>query len=416
MRWTTAFDALGYEAASRIAAAQGTPFIVIDERSLWERWEDLSNALAGSRLFLPYKSCPLSALRAYFHRKGMGAEVASHVELQAALTQGVMGSNILLNQPLRDVEAFRLAMKVGAILVADGLEDVETILREASNIDQIRMLLRINPLGGQGAAWTRFGVSLDDEALEAILYRVRNEPKLEMIGVHCHLGTNLIDASLYTSAVSCLAERWAELEQRCGNTLRVMDLGGGFPTPSSCPTYHHRTQWRPLSPAEIMNSVRDILDRNQLSSRVETWFEPGRVLLEEAGVLVSRVLDVRNSPLGALVTCDSGTNHVPTAAHIRHPISHLINPSNYPGQDNECILYGALCMQSDVLSSSCIFPADIKPGDLIKMGAVGAYDIAFSFPFIQGRCPVLMQKMDGSVEMIRRREGVGDFAALEWGP
>jgi diaminopimelate decarboxylase len=415
MRWDTAFERLDLDAVYWVDKQYGTPFILLDEDCLLRRWQEIRAALARAKFFLPYKSCPLSVVRRRLHRLGMGAEVASPLELKMALALKVEARQILLNQPLRDAGALRMAVEMGAFVVADGVVDLRAISQATRSCCRARVLMRINPCQEAAVTWMRFGLPLESAELIEALEFARDATKLEIVGIHSHLGTNIADAGVYVQAAGCLASAWKDLEAVCQHELRVLDLGGGFATPSSCPTYIPRNRWWPDSPVKVMSRVYDIFAGSGLAGQIEFWVEPGRILTEDSAVLVSRIVDVRAGPVGPMVTCDSGINHLPTAGYMRHPIARLGELHLEKSEASEYVVFGSLCMQSDVLSSGCWLPTDVKRGDLLQIGSVGAYDLAFSFPFIQGRCPILFRHRSGAITLIRRRELTEDFLSLEQG-
>lgn len=413
MRWHCAFDRIDAQTAVRIARGVGTPYILVDEASLEARRHAVREATAGTRLFLPYKSSPISYFRRYFAASGLGGEVASGVELAAALTHGIAPDSLILNQPARDVATFRRAIALGVTIVADGVADVRTLAESATVEHPARLLLRVNLYRVGGTGWSRFGMPVDGaEFAEAVALAAHYE-SLDIIGLHSHLGTNIPSADAYFQATERLALRWRALESALGRPLEVLDLGGGFATPSSCPLYKSPGSWRPDPPAAILTRIREALAPADLHNRVALWLEPGRVLVEDSGVLVTRVVDLRSGPIGRQVTCDSGVNQVPTAGYLRHPIARIGDQQPAPADLCPSLLCGSLCMEADVIAADCALPGDLAIGDLLKIGAVGCYDLAFAFPFIDGRCPILLRRLDGGLECLRRRELGGDFHTLE---
>lgn len=407
-----AFDCIDKATALRLAQDFGTPFILVDEACLKARWNSFREDAAGAQVFLPYKSSPIAFFRRYFATQGLGSEVASGLEFEAALSHNVAGERIILNQPVRDLATFERAISLGAVIVADGVEDVGTLAAIRTN-RPVRVLLRVNARNGSREGWSRFGMPLGSDELAEAIRLAATCDSLEVLGLHSHLGTNIPSSETYSRAVERLAECWQALESLLGHPLRVLDLGGGFASPSACPIRKPFADWQPDPPASVLAAARKALDPAGLAGRVQLWLEPGRILVEDTAVLVSKVVDVRAGPIGRQVTCDSGVNQVSTAGYLRHPIARINNDRvESPGLLSG-VLFGSLCMESDVIAADCALPADLAVGDLLKIGAVGSYDLAFAFPFIHGRCPILLRRSDGAIECLRRREVGADFHLLD---
>lgn len=441
--WHGAFDRLQARFARRLAQEFGTPYILFDQAVLDARLRLLQEAAAGARLFLPYKTCPLAHLRQHFASAGIGAEVASDVELAAAWAHGIAPESLLLNQPARDAATFREAVARGATIVVDGVGDLRAVADAASPARPARVLLRVRPEQAAGASWSRFGMALGGGVLAEGLAFAAACRSLDVVGLHCHLGTNIPAATTYRYAAGQLAARWRDLERALGRRLQVLDFGGGFATASACPLRLSPANWQPDGPAAIVAAIRQELAVADLLPRVALWLEPGRILVEDGAVLVTRVVDVRESAPGRQVTCDSGVHQLPTANWLRHPVARIGgsgaglagSEGGFPDSDGgfpdseggfqdsggglansaeglaelrASLLCGALCMETDILRADCALPADLVAGDLLKVGAVGGYDLALAIPFIHGNCPILLQGRAGDLVCLRRRASCRD--------
>jgi diaminopimelate decarboxylase len=410
--WQSAFDRLDARTARDLAQDFGTPFILIDEASLDSRRRLVEEATAGARLFLPYKASPLSHVRRYFAAARLGAEVASGRELAAATAHGIAADSLILNQPARDATTFRGAIALGATVVADGVADIRAVAAAASRQRAARVLLRVRPGQAGGTGWSRFGMPVDGAEFAAALALAAESPSLEVVGLHCHLGTNISAAASYGEAAGRLAERWRDIERVLGRRLEVIDFGGGFATPASCPLHQSPGRWRPDGPGSIVAEIRNALATTRLLHRVELWLEPGRILVEDSAVLVTRVVHVREGAVGRQVTCDSGVHQVPTANWLRHPVARVGRCDEALTGLRSTLLCGALCMETDIIRADCALPADLAVGDLLKVGAVGCYDLALAFEFIHGHCPVLLQQRAGNLVCLRRRQSCDDSQRL----
>lgn len=409
---SSAFAALDDITLKRATEQLGAPLVIFDEITLRARWEQVTRGLGGADVFFPYKSCPSTAIRRLLTSFGAGAEVASSVEMDVAIQLGVPPDRILFNQPGRDPTALAHAVDRGAWVVMDGLSDVKRVAARASVERPVRALLRVNA-GVGSPVWSRFGMLVDGPELIESASAARRAPGLRVMGVQTHLGTNIWTPAPYREAAERIAERVPEIEAALGEQLSILDIGGGFATASACPAGRPPSQWNPAAPDVILAGVRAALSEAGLADRLTLWVEPGRVLVEEAAALVVRVVAVREGSAGKFVVCDGGFNLVPTAGYVRHPVRALgagVRPLG------EYDVFGPLCMQADVVAVGAKLPVDLAEGELLVIGSVGAYDMAFSFPFFTGRCAAALRGSDGEIRLIRRPELPSDLLHLEIDP
>ncbi len=410
MRWHTAFDSLEPGWLRQLADQHGTPLVIYDQCALRARWQAVQQAFRNVQLFLPFKACATGGIRRLLCEWGMGADVASPLEFQAALELGLEAGRLLLNQPLRDPALLANAAALGVVVVADGFDDVRRACDQARSGGELRMLMRVNP--GVGApVWSRFGMDLDSHELLQAAELAGRTPGVTLLGLHQHLGSNIWTDRPYLQAVTRIADIWEQIERAAGRPLRVLDIGGGFATPYCRPLNRPPESWRVCEPEQLLSGIRSTLDSHGLEP--ELWAEPGRLLLQDAALLLTRVTRVREAAFGPMTTCDAGINLLSTASYLSHPLAITRDVQADGAVSRDFDVFGSLCMQADLLAVGARLPADLAAGDLLRFGSVGAYDIALSFPFIVGRCPVLLRRDDGTVQSLRRRETLADLQQLE---
>ena len=409
MRWDNAFKILDQKTLETIAADFGTPVCAFNAETLKNRCLEVERVMKSVSLFFPYKSCGIFGVRKRFNQFRIGADVASPLEFEMALRAGVVPDRIILNQPLQDSDVLQKAIEMGVTVVAESPVAVGAIAKITGHGLIARVLLRVNP--GVGVpVWSRFGMHIHGKELFEALQLARDSEGVELLGLHCHLGTNLNDLEIYREAAEIIVGNWYEIEKAYGQKMKVWNIGGGFATPTSEPLISPPGSWSPASPEEILGTIKQCLAKHNLSNRVDLWAEPGRLLAEDSAVLISRIIEVKNGLSGPMAVCDGGVNLVPTAGAIRHPIRLL---AEYDQQQlREVELYGPLCMQSDILGVGVPLPIDCKAGDLLVIGNVGAYDQSFSFSFITGRCPVVIAEY-GRIVPIRKGDTIDSIMASE---
>lgn len=403
MQFATALDSLDPAAVPALLERFGSPLVVVSEEALRHRQAALARALPGMVLFFPYKACPLRWVRSWLRGHGVGAEVANSRELETALALGVAPKQILIDQPLRDDGGWRLAAQHGVGVVADGARDVERLAGIVRLSSPLPLLLRICPTMSEHAR-TRFGLPLGDPELYEAARLAGACTGLRLRGLKIHLGTNLEHAAGWDRAVREICAFWSDLERTAGCALEVLDLGGGIATPAARPVHRLTGDWHPDAPEEVSRLVSAALAEAGLRERVAVWMEPGRLLVEDSALLLTTVVHTATCPFGPVATCDAGLHVLPTATWLAHEVCAYRGGRWSPSPTADYVLYGALCMETDVIRASVPLPLDLKPGDHLAVGSTGAYDLAQASSFIHGRCAVVLLPGAGEPSLLRRRE------------
>lgn len=169
---------------------------------------------------------------------GALAEVVSRGELLLANLVGVKGSDIVFNGPYKDRESMRLAIRLGALINVESFRELEIIDEEAKRLgERARIGIRINPIVKTGtiSEWetalkgSKFGIDLEN-ALKAY-EKAKEKKNIEIVGIHCHIGSQIEDPRPYTMATERTMNAVGEIKRKLGIEIQVIDLGGGFPIP-----------------------------------------------------------------------------------------------------------------------------------------------------------------------------------------
>ena len=402
---------------ARLMAEYGSPLFVYSERTLREKARTMRAAFTERyprvRLLWSYKTNYLDAICGILHQEGWDAEVVSELEYAMARRLGVPGTRIVCNGAHKPRSWLERAVAEGAFVQIDHfdelllLEDVARTRGEVVPVG-IRINQRARSLGG---AWERFGFHLESgEALDAAL-RVCQSPWLRLRGVHCHLGTFIPLPEAYAESARALCRLLKNIESRTGEPLEVVNLGGGFPSGN--------TLMVPAAGADEEATFADFATaittelRASLTGRAalpELLLESGRALVDDAGSLLATVVGTRRQPGGVRgLVIDAGLNILYTAHWYRHRITPA---QEVPGVDVPTVLFGPLCMNIDALAGPIGLPA-LTVGQQVVIGCVGAYNNTQWMQFSQPRPAVVMVAEDGTVEVIRRAEGMEDIKGPE---
>lgn len=392
-------------------AGAETPAYVYDLGEIAASTARLRAALpARTDLYYSLKANPhprvLSALRAV----DVVPEVCSPGELDAALGAGWPAGLVLYTGPGKRDRDIRAALRVGvrhfSVDSPTGLDQLDLLAAEACV--EVSCLLRLNgeqPATGQGLAMTGVPSQFGADASWVIDEpgRFAGRERVRVVGLHLYMGTNLaaVDDLLaqFTQEVSTALTVAAALA-RHGATLDVLDLGGGFGAPFARP-----------GPPVRLDGLRSGLER-LLDASLPGWreggprvaFESGRYLVATAGVLVTRVLDVKRSHGRDVVILDSGINHLGGMAGLRRLPP--LNPEPVAGSGTDetspTIITGPLCTPLDSWSRAAPLPP-LRPGDMLAVPNVGAYGLYASLlAFLGHPAPVeVVVDADRPAEMSR---------------
>ncbi len=366
-------DALsaGLRRAVERLAEDGTPFFLFDPGEIDRRaaaWRKAAAAVGPADVFYPYKCNRHPAVVRRLARAGLGAEVATRDDLRTARALGVAGTRIVVHGPAKTRDAIDAALAAGALLVADGAEDGRAILARAkASASRPRWLLRLSP-GSSRPEQRPFGFTGRD--LVAFARGLRRDRALLPAGLAFHLGTGIPSTLPYRKALEQSAEVARELAAS-GISISQLDLGGGFAAQTES---RLDGRLRPLGVGidpEVLVEALGKEARRLFGPDVELLFEPGRAIVSRSFRLVARVLRVKESERRRTVFLDaSRLSHAFFAGWGRHPIETI---PRRRGLRRAATLAGPLGVGVDVFARSELL-APVRPGDLVVIGSVGAYN------------------------------------------
>lgn len=403
-----------------LVAAYGSPLFVYSERCLVDKFHALNDALSARwprvQLAWSYKTCYLDAVCRVYHREGAFAEAVSGMEVAKARRNGVANRRIVFNGPAKTRADLRDAFLTGVTVNLDHFEELsmaEAVARELDCVPEVG--IRVNLQAGALPRWDRFGFNLDSGQAWDAVRRLVAGGQLALTGLHCHLGTFILDPEVYKEAASKLAAFANRLREDLGIGIRSIDLGGGFastarlkgqvlPSEQVTPTFDQFAE----AITQGLSALRcDPADLPTLT------LETGRALVDEAGTLVSTVIaNKRISDGRRAVIIDAGVNLLFTSYWYRHDITPTSAPS---GTAEPTVLFGPLCMNIDVVREHIMMPP-LAPGSRVLVHPVGAYNVTQSMQFIQLRPAVVMISRDGRHGLIRRAETLDDLVVGETVP
>ncbi len=395
----------------------GSPLFVFSEKQIRENYRKLKRIFKTRypkvRFAWSYKTNYLSAICSIYHQEGSWAEVVSEFEYDKARDLGVKGENIIFNGPDKSEQALEKAIREKALIHIDHFDELYSIMEICEEKDlTANVAIRVNMDTGIYPPWNRFGFNYENgEALLAIK-RIINNERLNLIGLHTHIGTYIMSAEPYRVATSKLVELAKEIYNRYDIRLEYIDLGGGLPSYNTLKGQYLEAEQLLPTYEEYADAITSALfDLNLPADELPVLtLETGRALIDDAGYLISSVIATKRLPTGKQsLVMDAGVNYLFTSYWFNHRVVPVKEVSGYP---EETVVYGPLCMNIDVIRENIMLPA-MKKGDKLVVLYVGAYSVTQWMQFITLRPNVVLVTEEGNVEIIRRAEKNSDITAPE---
>jgi diaminopimelate decarboxylase len=402
---------------NELADTYGSPCFVYSERTIRRRYRELRDALQlrwpKVQLAWSYKTCYLDAICRIYHSEGSWAEVVSDMEMHKAQLNGVPTNRIIFNGPMKDEAALEEALLGGAKIHIDHFDELAMVERLAEKHDlRPGVAIRLNINTGTQPKWDRFGFNLDSGQAWDAVRRLLGGGRLRLTGLHCHLGTFVVDAGAYKESAGKLVEFANRLRREHSITLDYLDLGGGFASKARL-----RSQYLPgeqVSPSfsQYAEAVTDGLRGLEYPpDQLPTLFmETGRALIDDAGTLITTVVANKRLADGRrAMVVDAGVNVLFTSFWYKHDI---VPTTELRGVPEPTVIYGPLCMNIDVVCDNLMLPP-VEVGTKLLVQPVGAYNVTQSMQFIHLRPAVVLIGEDGQHAVIRRIETLADLRMPE---
>jgi diaminopimelate decarboxylase len=391
------------ETLDALADEHGTPLYVIDLDRVCENCERLRDAFSTEEVRYAVKAHTGRAVLETVREAGLAAECASAGEVMRALDAGYMGEEVqytAVNPPAEDldyvVDAWReehpdLTITVGAADTVDRLRE--------RGFDG-RLCIRVNPGVGAGhhekvqtGANAKFGVPYD--RVPDLLASARDD--FDVVGIHAHAGSGISGDDLENHRE--LVRRMGELAREVGE-LEFVDVGGGFGVP-----YHEDEP--PLDLDAVAEATREAIGDIDATLAVE----PGRYVVADAGVLLTRVNTVKETPETTVVGVDAGMTTLlrPAMYDSYHALANLDGSGRVA---TSVTVTGPICESADVLCEDRPLPRPER-GDLLAIGNAGAYGYEMASTYNSRPRPAEVALESDNSRLVRRREQLHDLTKLE---
>src|SRR3954447_1403650 len=357
---------------SAIAAAVGTPFYCYSTATLERHYRVFSEAFAGEKAVICYamKANSNQSVLRTLARCGAGADVVSGGELKRALAAGIPPRKILFSGVGKTEAELRAALSADIHCInVESEPELDLLARLAVETGHTaRISVRVNPdvdAGthakiSTGKSENKFGIPL--EHARRVYARAAKMPGIEVAGVDVHIGSQITDLGPMETAFRILTE-FVQTLRADGHTISHVNFGGGLGIP------YHLDRAVPPEPADYAAMVKRV--SHNLGCTL--MFEPGRLIVGNAGILVALVIYVKHGEAKNFVIIDAAMNDLirPTLYEAHHDILPVTQPA--PGAPSFVAdVVGPVCESGDYLALERTL-SEPKPGDLLAIMTAGAY-------------------------------------------
>jgi diaminopimelate decarboxylase len=400
------------EGVSAVSLAEqfGTPLYVYSRAALTDAWRAYAGACAGRRatVHVAVKANSNLAVLNVFARLGASFDIVSGGELARVLAAGGKAENVVFSGVGKSADEMREALKAGVkCFNVESIPELDRLNAVAASVGKTAPVsLRVNPdvdakthpYISTGLKSNKFGVAFDEA--RATYRAAAAMTHLEVVGIDCHIGSQITEIAPYLDAVDKLLELVGQIEAD-GLSIRHIDVGGGLGI-----TYDDET------PPDISEFVRTVLDRIEARGHGhrDVYFEPGRSLVGNAGLLLTRVEFLKPGAEKNFAIVDAAMNDLarPAMYEAYHGIEPVIK------RDSPAHVYdvvGPVCESGDWLGRERLLA--IEPGDLLALRSAGAYGFVMSSNYnTRPRAAEVMVDGDKAF-VVRAREEVTQLFAGE---
>ena len=389
----------------------GTPVYITSRAKLEENIKKYKDSFRNSEILYAVKANNNLAIMRIISRHEFGADVFSGGELYMALLAGFKREKILFNGNSKSDEEIYAGIRSNVRFSVDSLDELHTISKIARDLGiEVEIAFRVNPdispkthpKISTGLKTSKFGIP-ENEVLR--VYEVAKDlPNVIPVGIHCHIGSQILELSPFMEALNKLFDIAKEIE-KIGIDLEFLDIGGGL-------GIDYEGKGAP-EPKDLANALLSIYNEriSELRSNPKLWLEPGRSIVGNTTVLITRVNAVKKAYKN-FVAVDAGFNLL--IRPVLYGAFHRVAVANKMNKEAEEVytIVGPICESGDILAEDRKLPR-VEKGDLIAIFDTGAYGFVMSSQY-NGRPRCAEVLVDGDRwYVIREKESYGDLIAKQ---
>ncbi len=414
--------------AVELARQYGTPLYVMDEQAVRDNCRRYRAAFDSrypkNDISFATKSYLNMAICKVMQQEGVGLDVASAGELYTAVRAGFPMAHTLLHGNNKSGAELQMALDHGVgRVVVDNFWELRTLAEMARAQGKTqRVFLRVTPgidphthrRIRTGQEDTKFGLSIaTGAALDAVTEALGYAPAIQITGLHCHIGSQLLDAHTHEQAIDIMVQFLRRVADATGWMPEDLDIGGGlgirYLEDQRPPTYDEFAD-------SVIGALRAALDRHGVPEPT-LWQEPGRALVGEAGTTLYTVGVIKQVAIpeapGAktYVAIDGGLSDNPRPQLYEALYEALAANKMGQPKDRTVTVAGKHC-ETDILIPS-VQIGDVRTGDILAVQSTGAYNYAMASNYNRFTKPACVFVRDGHADLVSRRETLDDVLRLD---
>lgn len=390
----------------------GTPLFVYDEDHLRGRCREAVAAFGAGRVIYATKAFLCRAMARLAYEEGLLLDVSTGGELHVALAAGVPASACVLHGNNKSEEELRFAIEAGiGRIIVDSFDELDRLehLHQAGLGPVPDVLIRVTPgvhahtheFISTGQDDSKFGFNLGNGDAARAVARAAASEAVNLVGTHCHIGSNVFRADSFARAAEVMAAFAAEVD------LPQLVLGGGlgvaYTSDEEAPSI---STWASV----LLDACR------ALGVRADVYVEPGRSIVADAAVTAYTVGTVKDIPgVRTYVAVDGGMSDNPRPVLYGSGYEALLARAPFAERTRRVRVVGKHCESGDVLLNEADVPADLSVGDVLVTPVTGAYGQSMGSNYNRIRRPAVVFTSGGSARLVVRRETFDDLLATDVG-
>jgi diaminopimelate decarboxylase len=406
----------------------GSPLFVIDEADFFLRanaWKSaLTESFEGGKLYYAAKSFISIEIAKWLIELDVNLDVCTGGELAVALAANFPTDRIEFHGNNKSVAEIEMAVSAGVgTIVIDSFIEIERIAQIAKSAGKVQnVYIRLTP-GVEAHTHefistahedVKFGFSIASGAAIAAVEKTLSFKSLNLIGVHCHIGSQIFEVTGFTLAAQRLVATLAEIKEKFGKALPELNVGGGY-------GIAYTTEENSISPQAVLPALAKVIKEECAKLKLDLpiiSIEPGRAIV---GPTTTTIYEVGTTKL---VTLDDATtrNYISVDGGMSDNIRPALYGAKYSAflanressaKKTSSRVVGKHCETGDILILDINLAEDIAPGDLLAFPATGAYGRSMASNYNHIPRPAVVVVKNGAARTILRRENEADLLALE---
>ena len=386
----------------KLAEKYQTPLYVYDGDKIEDQVKTMKNAFSSVKMKIKYacKANTNISILSLMKSLGVDLDVVSPQEMQLALHVGFKPEQITFTSNGVGFEEIEECIHHRVLVNIDNLSTLEKFGKKYGNTQPVVIRIRPNVKGGgnykisTGHKRSKFGIPVEQKAE---IFKLVNQYNLNIIGLHQHTGSDILDGNTFLEA----AEVMFQLAVHFGN-LQFLDFGGGFKVP--------------YKEGDVATDMLDLGEK--LSKRfrdfcylygkeLELWFEPGKYLVSESGILLASVNVVKNNPNTTYLGLNTGLNHLirPMMYDAYHSVENISQPEKAEKEVYNVV--GYICETDDIAQDRML--PQTEEGHIIAIKNAGAYGFTMSSNYNSRLRPAEVLVFHENIHLIRQRETIDDI-------